>query len=389
MFCQLGDITVHAQVEGPTSGEPVLLLHSLGTTLQMWDPQAAALARRFRVIRPDMRGHGLTEAPPGPYTMEMLARDALALLDALGVRRAHVGGVSIGGRIAMAMAALAPERVISLMLCDTALEFGPPEIWQQRMDAVAPKDGKGGGMTAVADSVMERWVLDRSLASSKGLRRMLLGTDPVGYAGCGAALRDCRAAEVTGRVACPTTVVVGDRDISTPPSAAQAIQQAIPGSRLITIAEAAHIPNFEQEAAFTRAILGHMEAQIAPPGSAAEAGMAVRKRILGEAHVARSEAALTEMDQPFRDFILEGVWGRVWTRPGLSYRDRSLLCLGMLAALGHHEEFKLHVRATRNTGVTPEEIAEVLLQVAAYGGVPAANSALRIAKETLKEMAGA
>jgi 3-oxoadipate enol-lactonase/4-carboxymuconolactone decarboxylase len=114
----------------------------------------------------------------------------------------------------------------------------------------------------------------------------------------------------------------------------------------------------------------------------------VRRRILGDAHVDRSEAAITPMDAPFRDFILEGVWGRVWTRPGLSHRDRSLLCLGMLAALGHHEEFRLHVRATRNTGVTPEEIAEVLLQVAAYGGVPAANSALRVAKETLKEMEG-
>jgi 3-oxoadipate enol-lactonase/4-carboxymuconolactone decarboxylase len=217
---------------------------------------------------------------------------------------------------------------------------------------------------------------------------MLLTTDPIGYAGCAAALRDCRAAEVVGKIHCPTTVVVGDRDASTPPSAAQAIHEAIPGSHLVTIPEAAHIPNFEREPSFTHAILTHMQAQLLPAEGAA-AGLAVRKRILGEAHVARSEAALTPLDQPFRDFILEGVWGRVWTRPGLSYRDRSLLCLGILAALGHHEEFRLHVRATRNTGVTPEEIAEVLLQVAAYGGVPSANTALRITKETLKEMEGA
>ncbi|MDI3309333.1 MAG: 3-oxoadipate enol-lactonase [Acetobacteraceae bacterium] len=384
MFCQIGDITAHVLVEGPQGAaaceEPVLLLHSLGTNLHMWDPQAAALAKRFRVIRPDMRGHGLTEAPAGPYTMERLARDGLAVLDALGVKRAHVAGVSIGGRIAMGMAALAPERVASLMLCDTALEFGPPESWQQRIEAVTQ-----GGMAAVVDAVMGRWVLDHSLASSKGLRRMLLTTDPAGYAGCAAALRDCWATEVLGKLHCPTTVVVGDRDASTPPSAAQAIHEAVPGSRLVIIPEAAHIPNFEREPSFTQAILEHMQAQFLP-AEAAAAGMAVRKRILGEAHVARSEAALTPMDQPFRDFILEGVWGRVWTRPGLSYRDRSLLCLGILAALGHHEEFRLHVRATRNTGVTPEEIAEVLLQVAAYGGVPAANTALRIAKDTLKEM---
>jgi len=383
MFVELGGLAVHAQTDGPPQGEAVLLLHSLGTNLHVWDPQAAALARTHRVVRPDLRGHGLTEAPPGDYTMEMLARDALGLLDALGIRRAHVCGVSIGGRIAMAMAAAVPDRVASLVLCDTALEFQPPDMWQQRMDAVAR-----GGMAAVADAVMERWVIDQSLPSSKGLRRMLLRTDPAGYAGCAAALRDTRAADVAGRIGCPATVVVGDKDASTPPSAAQAVRDAIPGSELVTIADAAHIPTFEREAAVTRALLTHMQKLAGPRGaaSAAEAGLAVRRAVLGEAHVARSEAAVTPFDAPFRDFILEGVWGRVWTRPGLARRDRSLLCLGMLAALGHDEELRLHVRATRNTGVTEEEIAEVLLQVAAYAGVPAANSALRVAKEALEEM---
>jgi 3-oxoadipate enol-lactonase / 4-carboxymuconolactone decarboxylase len=252
------------------------------------------------------------------------------------------------------------------------------------MDAVAQ-----GGMAAVADAVMERWVLDQSLPSSKALRRMLLRTDPAGYAGCAAALRDTRAAEVAGRITCPATVVVGDKDASTPPSAAQAVQEAIPGSELVTIADAAHIPTFEREAAVTRALTDHLRklaAGAATGASAAEAGNAVRRAVLGDAHVERSEARTTPLDAPFRDFILEGVWGRVWTRPGLARRDRSLLCLGMLAALGHEEELRLHVRATRNTGVTEEEIAEVLLQVAAYAGVPAANSALRAAKEALEEM---
>ena len=253
------------------------------------------------------------------------------------------------------------------------------------MDAVAQ-----GGMAAVADAVMERWVLDQSLPSSKGLRRMLLRTDPAGYAGCAAALRDTRASDVAGRITCPTTVVVGDKDASTPPSAAQAVQEAIPGSEMVTIADAAHIPTFEREAAVTRALTDHLRkraAAAAPAAaSAAEAGNAVRRAVLGDAHVDRSESRTTPIDAPFRDFILEGVWGRVWTRPGLARRDRSLLCLGILAALGHEEELRLHVRATRNTGVTEEEIAEVLLQVAAYAGVPAANSALRAAKEVLSEM---
>jgi 3-oxoadipate enol-lactonase/4-carboxymuconolactone decarboxylase len=383
MFVQLGDITFHADVSGPANGAPVLLMHCLGSNLHMWDPQAAALAKRHRVIRMDLRGHGLTEAPPGPYTMEMLAHDALALLDSLGIREAHVGGVSIGGHIAMRVAAMAPDRVLSLMACDTALDFGGPANWQERMETVATR-----GIAAIADASMGRWVVDQSLASSKGLRRMLLATDPVGWLGCAAALRDADAASIAGRVKCPTTVVVGDRDESTPPAAAQAIHAVIPGSRVVVIAEAAHVPTFEREEAFTRAILAHMKLATALPATVADAGQEVRRRILGDEHVARSEAALTAMDAPFREFILEGVWGRVWTRPGLSHRDRSLLCLGMLAALGHAEEFRLHVRATANTGVTPDEIAEVLLQVAAYAGVPAANTALRIAKETLREMPG-
>lgn len=383
MFIDLSGFVAHVQTDGPAGGAAVLLLHSLGTNLHVWDPQAAALARSgHRVIRPDLRGHGLSEAPAGSYTMDLLARDALGVMDSLGIRQAHVCGISIGGRVAMEMAALAPDRVRSLILCDTALEFPPPETWQQRIDAVAR-----GGMAAVADAVMERWVLDQSLPSSRALRRMLLRTDPAGYAGCAAALRDTRGADVIGRVTCPTTVVVGDKDVSTPPAAAQAVRNAIPGSELVAIADAAHIPTFEREAAVTRALLAHMERAVPTPGaSAAEAGSAVRRAVLGEDHVARSDAATTALDAPFRDFILEGVWGRVWTRPGLARRDRSLLCLAMLAALGHEDELRLHVRATRNTGVTEGEIAEVLLQVAAYAGVPAANSAIKVAKATLEEM---
>ncbi len=381
MFVRLGDVVLHAQVSGPERAPAVLLLHSLSTNLHMWDPQAAALAQRYRVVAVDMRGHGLSTAPAGDYSMRALAADCFELLDALGIHAAHVAGVSIGGRIALQMAADQPARVLSLMPCDTALEFQPASMWQERMDGA-----RANGLAAGADGTLERWVMDRSLASSQALKRMICSTDLVGYLGCAAALRDCRAGDVTG-IACPTTVVVGEQDPSTPVAAARAVQAAIPGATLVVIPEAKHIPNFEQEGAMTRALLHHMASVTALPGDRQAAGMVVRRQVLGDAHVDRSEAALTPMDKPFRDFILEGAWGSVWTRPGLSHRDRSLLCLGMLAALGHHDEFRLHVRATRNTGVTPDEIAEVLLQVAVYGGVPAANTALKLAKDILKEEA--
>ena len=221
MFLHLGDIVVHAVVEGPPAPAedhepPVLMLHSIGTTLHVFDPQAAALARHRRVIRMDLRGHGLSGVTPGPYSMSLHARDALALLDALGVRRAHVVGLSIGGRIALQLAAEAPDRVASLVLMDTAAEFPPPEAWQERIEAVLAK-----GSGTLAEVVMPRWVVDPSLASSQGLRRMLLNTDRQGYAGSAAALRDARAAELAGRIVCPTTIAVGERDIATPPDVAE------------------------------------------------------------------------------------------------------------------------------------------------------------------------
>jgi 3-oxoadipate enol-lactonase / 4-carboxymuconolactone decarboxylase len=384
MFLHLADCCFHALVEGPSptaDAPPVLLLHSIGTSLHVFDPQAATLARTRRVIRMDLRGHGLSGVTPGATGMSRLAHDALALLDALGVRQAHVVGLSIGGRIAQQMAAEAPSRVASLVLMDTAAEFPPPEAWQQRIDIAAAQ-----GMAGLVEMVMPRWVVDASLASSQGLRRMLLGTDQQGYAAAAAALRDARAADIAGRIACPTTVIVGDRDIATPPAMAEALRDMIPGARLVVIPEAAHIPTLERAEPVTAALAAHLAALAPQPGR--DGGLAIRKAVLGEAHVARAQSGTTPLDAAFQDWITANVWGGVWTRPGLPRHTRSLLTLAMMAALGRHEEFELHVRATRNTGVTPEEIAEALLQVGAYAGVPAANSALKIAKRILSEDAG-
>ena len=117
-----------------------------------------------------------------------------------------------------------------------------------------------------------------------------------------------------------------------------------------------------------------------------DAGMTVRRQVLGEAHVDRATAGITDFDRAFQHFITRTAWGSVWTRPGLDRRTRSLLTIALMAALGHHEELKLHVRASRNTGATPEDIAETLIQVSVYAGIPAANAAFRVAKETFKEM---
>ncbi|WP_439595047.1 bifunctional 3-oxoadipate enol-lactonase/4-carboxymuconolactone decarboxylase PcaDC [Falsiroseomonas sp.] len=378
MFLHLGDIVAHIAVEGPEQAPPLLMLHSIGTGLHVFDPQARELSRTHRVIRMDMRGHGLTSVTEGDYSMQRHAADGLALLDALGIRAAHVFGLSIGGRIALQMAAMAPERVLSLVLMDTALEFPTVQAWQDRIEAV-----RAIGTQALVDVVMPRWVVDTSLASSQAMRQMLLRTDRHGYAGSAAALRDARAEEVEGRIACPTTVAVGTRDVATPPEMARAVQAAVPGSRYVEIPEAGHLPTLEYAEAATAVLRDHF-ANLAPAAGAA-AGEAVRRAVLGAAHVDRAKAAVTALDAPFQDWITQNVWGGIWTRPGLTRHQRSLLSIGLMAALARDEELALHIRATRHTGVTPEEIGEVLLQVGAYAGVPVANSALKIAKAVLKE----
>lgn len=380
MFLRCSGLTVHAQVEGPPGAPPLLLIHSLGTSLHVWDDQAAALARSFRVIRPDLRGHGLTEVTPGPYSMDGLARDCFAVLDAVNVKKAHVAGISIGGMIAQSMAAQAPERIASLILCDTAMAIPGREVYIDRAATVRSK-----GMDAIADAVMARWVTPGYADSpgAKGLRAMLLRTAPEGYAGAGEAIAASDLSETTRRISLPTLILVGDQDEATPLASAEALRQAIAGASLEVIPNASHIPTVEQPEAVADAILRFLSPAVS---DYYEAGMQVRKQVLGEQHVARATAAITGFDREFQHFITRTAWGGVWTRSQLDRRTRSLLTLAMMAALGHHEEFKLHIRASRNTGATQEDIADMLIQVAVYAGVPAANSAVRLAKETFKEM---
>ena len=190
MFVAANGINVHVRIDGPPGGTPVVMLHSLGTTGAIWDAQAAALARSFRVIRPDLRGHGLTACTPGPYSMEQLADDVAALLDGLGIHQTHVAGISIGGMIAQAFAAKFAGRAASLILVDTAMKIPPPDSWMARAATV-----RSEGFAPLADAVMSRWVTPGFAATpeAEGLRAQLMRTPVEGYAGAaGSAPGDCR-----------------------------------------------------------------------------------------------------------------------------------------------------------------------------------------------------
>jgi 3-oxoadipate enol-lactonase/4-carboxymuconolactone decarboxylase len=385
MFVRASNLNAHVQIDGPAGAPALLLLHSLGTSLHVWDAPAAVLRADLLVIRPDLRGHGLSEVTKGPYTIDGMAQDMLTLMDALGVEVAHVGGISIGGMIAQAMAAAAPARVASLILVDTAMAIPPPETWQERAGTV-----RSQGIAAIEEAVMARWVTPgfRASPAAQGLRAMLLRTDPEGYAAAAEAIGAADLSARTPKLRGPALILVGEHDQATPLASADALREALLDSTLEVVPHAAHIPIVEQPEAVTAAIRRFLARHHQRPTDSYAAGLAVRRQVLGEAHVARATEAITEFDRDFQQFITRTAWGEVWTRPGLDRRTRSLLTLSLLAALGHHEEFRLHLRATRNTGASAADVAEALLHVAVYAGIPAANSAVRLAKQILAEMEG-
>jgi 3-oxoadipate enol-lactonase len=245
------DIDFNYTIEGPESAPVLMFSNSLGTNLSMWDGQAA-LAKHFRVLRYDTRGHGKTTAPEGPYTFEVLGRDVLALLDALKIRRVRFCGLSMGGMTGMWLARNAPERIERLVLCNTAAKFGLPELWNQRIAAVL-----SGGMKSITQSVLERWFTARFIASNpKDVARIQEGlhTTPArGYAGNCAAIRDVDQRWTIASIAAPTLVVGGRHDPATPYAAAELIASRIRGAKLVGL-DAAHLSNIEQPAAFNDAV---------------------------------------------------------------------------------------------------------------------------------------
>lgn len=251
-------IRIHYRFDGPDDAPVVVLSNSLGTALGMWDPQIPALSRRYRVLRYDSRGHGQSDAPDGPYTIDMLADDALGLLDALDIGRAHFCGLSKGGMVGQVLGAKHGERLITLALCSTACHIPPKELWEERIKAATEH-----GMSALADAVIERW-FTADFRSEPGIavdrvRRMILDAPPHGYAGCCAAIRDMNLCDLITGIRVPTLIVAGEDDPATPPAKAEELRERIPGARLEVIRDAAHLLNIEQDVAFDAALIAFLD----------------------------------------------------------------------------------------------------------------------------------
>jgi 3-oxoadipate enol-lactonase len=248
---------LHVEIAGPERAPVLMLCNSLGTDLHMWDPQVDAFTKDFRLVRYDRRGHGRSGVSKGPYSMTLLGRDALAIMDGLGLTKVSWCGLSMGGMVGQWLGANAPDRIERLVLANTSCYYPVKDPWNDRMKLVAEK-----GLAAIVGPNMERWFTkefrEREPATIARMAEMFVKTPLEGYLGCCAAVRDMDHRELLPKIIAPTLIIAGRDDMATPVENAIYIQTRIQGAALTVLEAAAHISNVEQAPAFTAEVLGFL-----------------------------------------------------------------------------------------------------------------------------------
>lgn len=378
-FVQANGIKHFYHLDGRDDRPAIIFSHSLGVDHAQWDRQAADLLQTFRVLRYDIRGHGVSDASKGDYSIEMLARDVLAIADALNISQFAFCGLSLGGMIGQWLGANAANRLTHLVLANTSPKSTNQAGMEERREKVLK-----GGMNTVEEMVMGRFFTPESVAANPpevaSTRRTLLGTNPEGYAGCCAAVRDMDNIPLLQKIQTPTLVIFSDRDLSTPWTGnGEILARSVPGAKAIGL-PTAHLSNLEAPRSFSAALFDFVQK---PGPDALETGSVKRREVLGDAHVDRAVANTSDFNREFQDLLTRYAWGTIWTRPHFDQRTRRILALTTLATRGSWDEFRMHLR----TGLAHElescDIKELLLELSIYAGIPAANTGFHIAIEEL------
>jgi 3-oxoadipate enol-lactonase len=253
-FIKANGIEMSYQLDGPANAPVLMLSNSLLTDFGMWDLQVPAFAAKYRLLRYDTRGHGGTEATPGPYTIDLLASDVIALLDALRIDKVAFLGLSMGGMIAQCLAAKHSSRLKRVVLCDTACHLPPESAWDDRIALAQSK-----GTSAFIKPMTERWLTqpyrERNPAQMEKMGAMIPRTAVNGLVGCAHAIKKMNQANILANIKMPTLIVVGEQDVGTPVSAAEFLNRGIAGSKLVVIKNAGHLPNIEQTDIFNQTVL--------------------------------------------------------------------------------------------------------------------------------------
>ena len=364
--------TVSAVRTAASAPALVVLGPSLGTTAALWDDVAADLASELRVLRFDLPGHGESPATTEPFSIGELAEAVVDLVDSIGGGAFVYAGVSAGGAVGLELALRYPERVSTLAVLCAAARIGSAEGWAERAERV-----RASGTASLVSLSAGRWFapgyLDANPQAGGAELSRLVEVDDESYALCCEALAAFDAREAVRGITVPTLIVAGEFDVATPPEQLEALAAAIPDAAYVLLRGVAHLPAREsprEVGALIRSRIG---------------GMRVRREVLGDAHVDAAIAATTAQTAAWQDFITRYAWGEIWSRPGLSRRERSLLTLAALVTGGHQHELAMHVRAALGNGLSREEIGEAIMHTAVYAGVPAANSAFGVAVRVFEE----
>ena len=364
-----------------TPNSPVLILsNSLGSEMMMWDEMIPYLLPYFRVLQYDTHGHGGSKNDIGTdgYTIELLAKDVIDLMDNLKIETAYFCGLSMGGLIGQSLGINYPNRFKKIVLSNTGAKIGNDERWNSRIETISKN-----GMQAIVDDTMERWFTEafrkNNTVKVAETHAMFLRSDVQGYSDCCCAIRDADFREQLQNLAVETLVITGDEDPVTNVEQAEFLVSKIPNASL-KVLHARHLAATELPEEYSKTLIAFFVGE-----TTFEIGMHVRRSVLGDVHVDNANSKLNDFNSDFQEFITKYAWGEIWTRPGLSKHNKSLITMAMLIALNRPSEFKMHVKAAFNNGVSVEEIKEVIMQSALYCGLPAANDAFHLALEVIKE----
>jgi len=371
----IGHSGASSLVSGPAGAQTLLLLDEPGAGAATWSAIGGPLSEQFQVVRPlkHIEHHGAHSH------LEVLGQAAIAALDDAGTERAHVAGCGLGGAVALWLAIHHPDRVARIAVIGAAASVADPSL----LTGLATRL-RAGDTVLAADKLIAGWLTaalrDRDPALVKTLTSVIVSNAADELAGSYEAFAKLDLQQDLGRVATPTLIVVGEKDPFVTVAEAQSLLAAVPHAKLEVIPEAGHLVTIECPARVAKMLLDHF-------GSAAnlEIGFRSRRVALGDPHVDKTIAAITPFTRSFQDFLTRYCWGEVWTRSGLSRRDRSLATISALVALGAEHEIPVHVRAGLRHGLKIEEFPELYEQLALYTGLPRAFGALNITQKTLLE----
>jgi 3-oxoadipate enol-lactonase / 4-carboxymuconolactone decarboxylase len=371
---------------------PLLVLGpSLGTSaVSLWGQCGELLAGDFHVLAWDLPGHGTAEPAGDAFSITELATGVLAMIEEVLVQRSEPRGTflyagdSVGGAVGIQLMLDHPGRISAAAAICTGARIGTPEGWSERAELV-----RASGTPIMVQSSATRWFapgfIDREHATASALLHALKDADRSSYAWVCDALSDFDVRDRLTEITTPVLAVAGGLDEAAPIIRLREIADRVQRGHLVVLDDVAHLPPAEAPAEVARLIAGHAR-RSQTVGTVQDSGMAMRRSVLGDAHVDQATKNTTDFTRDFQDLITEYAWGSIWTRPGLDRRSRSLITLTALVARGHHDELAIHLRAARTNGLSNDEIKELLLQTAIYCGVPDANTAFRIAQDVLASL---